>query len=77
VTDLGRETHRKALNLVLNLNRKLMDSVPEHERRLAARVLMQVVDNLAPNRLARNGIIHFSREGLGRDKAPEGAGLSA
>jgi hypothetical protein len=50
-----------------------MDSVPEHERRSAARVLMQVVDNLAPNRLARDGIIHFSREGLGRDKVPLGA----
>jgi DNA-binding MarR family transcriptional regulator len=69
LTELGRETHRKAMDLVLNLNKRLMDSVPEHERRSAARVLMQVVENLAPNRLARNGIIHFSREGLGRDKA--------
>jgi DNA-binding MarR family transcriptional regulator len=70
LTDLGRETHGRAMGLVLNLNKRLMDSVPEHERRSAARVLMQIVDNLAPNRLARNGIIHFSREGLGRDKAP-------
>ncbi|THD56389.1 MarR family transcriptional regulator [Phenylobacterium sp.] len=70
LTDKGRETHAKALGLVLNLNHRLMDSVPEHERRSAARVLMQVVDNLAPNRLARDGIIHFSREGLGRDSAP-------
>jgi hypothetical protein len=28
-----------------------------------------VVDNLAPNQLARDGIIHFSREGLGRGKS--------
>jgi DNA-binding MarR family transcriptional regulator len=70
LTDLGRETHGRALGLVLNLNKRLMDSVPEHERRSTARVLMRVVDNLAPNRLARNGIIHFSREGLGHDKAP-------
>ena len=73
LTDQGRKTHGAAMALVLNLNRKLMDSVPEHERRSAARVLMQVVDNLAPNPLARDGIIHFSREGLGRAIATAGA----
>ena len=73
LTDQGRKTHGAAMALVLNLNRKLMDSVPEEERRSAARVLMQVVDNLAPNPLARDGIIHFSREGLGRASAPVGA----
>jgi DNA-binding MarR family transcriptional regulator len=69
LTDLGRETYSQALAVVLNLNQSLMDGVPEHERRATARVLMQVVGNLAPNRLARDGIIHFSREGLGRGKA--------
>ena len=69
LTDLGREIYRKALTVVLNLNQRLMDGVPEAERRSAARVLMQVVDNLAPNQLARDGIIHFSSKGLGRDKS--------
>ena len=68
-TDLGQETYRKALAVVLNLNQRLLDGVPEAERRSTARVLMQVVDNLAPNQLARDGIIHFSRQGLGRGKA--------
>lgn len=69
LTDHGHSTYAKALAVVLNLNQRLMDSVPEKERRSAARVLMQIVNNLAPNRLARDGIIHFSRDGLGRDKA--------
>lgn len=64
LTDAGRKIHARAMNVVLNLNQRLLDTVPESQRRMAARVLMQVVDNLAPNRLARDGIIHFSREGL-------------
>jgi DNA-binding MarR family transcriptional regulator len=69
LTDRGHDTYAEALAVVLNLNQRLMDSVPDKERRSAARVLMQIVDNLAPNRLARDGIIHFNREGLGRAKA--------
>ncbi|HLZ75655.1 MarR family transcriptional regulator [Phenylobacterium sp.] len=64
LTDLGRETHRRAMGVVLALNEQLLNNVPEAERRAAARVLMEVLENLAPSRLARDGIIHFSREGL-------------
>jgi DNA-binding MarR family transcriptional regulator len=72
LTDHGRATHARAMNVVIHLNQRLLDRVPEAERRRAARVLMQVVDNLAPNRLARDGIIHFSREGLSARKPETG-----
>lgn len=62
ITDAGRETHGEALGMVLSLNSRLLDRVPEPERRSAARVLMQVVENAAPNRLARDGILRFGRE---------------
>lgn len=71
LTDAGREIHARALAVVLSLNQRLLDAVPEAERRSAARVLMQVVENLAPSRLARDGILHFNRESLGG--APQGA----
>jgi DNA-binding MarR family transcriptional regulator len=64
LTDQGRETHGRALELVRALNEKVLNQAPEAERRTAARVLMQVVESLAPSRLARDGIIHFSRDGL-------------
>ena len=66
LTDQGREAHGRAMNVVLMLNQRLLDDIPDAERRTAARVLMQVVENLAPSRLARDGILHFSREGLER-----------
>ena len=69
LTDQGTVTYGKALNVVLNLNQRLMDTIPEPERRVAARVLMQVLENLAPNKSARDGIIHFSREGLEKANA--------
>lgn len=70
LTDLGRETYARGLEMVRALNMQLLDKVPEAERRSAARVLMEVVENLAPSQLARDGIIHFSREGLsGRSAA--------
>lgn len=64
LTDHGRETHARALDVVLSLNQRVLGDVPEGERRLAARVLMTVVENLAPSPLARDGILHFSRDGL-------------
>jgi DNA-binding MarR family transcriptional regulator len=69
LTDPGRETYRKALGIVFELNGKLLDAVPEEDARSTARVLIRVVENLAPNRLARDSIIHFSREALGSNKA--------
>jgi MarR family transcriptional regulator for hemolysin len=70
LTEKGHETHGRAMKVVLNLNQRLLSDVPENERRSAARVLMQVVDNLAPNQLSRDGIIHFSRKTSG-DKVPQ------
>jgi DNA-binding MarR family transcriptional regulator len=70
LTEKGHETHGRAMKVVLNLNQRLLSDVPENERRSAARVLMQVVDNLAPNQLARDGIIHFSRKTSG-EKVPQ------
>ena len=68
LTDKGATTYAKALGVVLNLNQRVMDTIPEPDRRAAARVLMQVLENLAPNKSARDGIIHFSREGV--EEAP-------
>ena len=64
-TDAGRAVFEKAVVILLEVNAKLVEGVPEESRRATARVLMQVVENLAPSPLERNGIIHFSREGLG------------
>ena len=68
LTDAGRETYHRALALVFELNGRLLESVPEEEARGAARVLIRVVENLAPNRAARDSIIYFSREALGAEK---------
>ncbi|MBS0360642.1 MAG: MarR family transcriptional regulator, partial [Proteobacteria bacterium] len=46
LTDEGRETHARAMGMVLSLNQVLLDRVPERERRSAARVLIRVVENL-------------------------------
>ena len=64
LTEQGREARGRGLQQVLNLNQRLLDGAPEAERRAAARVLMKVVENIAPSRLARDGILRFSREGL-------------
>jgi DNA-binding MarR family transcriptional regulator len=77
LTDAGRETYQRALGIVFELNGKLLDAVPEADARGAARVLIRVVENLAPNRAARDSIIHFSREALdpgkGSGKKPAAA----
>ena len=67
-TEKGREVFAAAVKILLDVNAHLVAGVPEEARRGAAKVLMQVVENLAPSPLVRNGIIHFSREGLGSAK---------
>ena len=62
LTPQGLETYRTALAVVFDLNSRLLATVPEDACRSTARVLMRVVENLAPNRVARDSIIHFSRE---------------
>jgi DNA-binding MarR family transcriptional regulator len=64
-TDAGRVVFAEAVKVLLAVNAQLVEGVPENARRATAKVLMQIVENLAPSRLARNGIINFSREGLG------------
>ena len=69
LTDEGRAAHTRAVEMVLALNQVPLARVPEPERRSAARVLMQVVENLAPSRLARDGILGFNRDSLAGEPA--------
>ena len=69
LTPVGSEVHRKALLVVFELNGRLLEAVPETERRTAARVLQEIVRALAPNAAAEKSIIHYSREAL-RDEPP-------
>jgi DNA-binding MarR family transcriptional regulator len=64
LTPPGREVYLKALRLVFEYNRRILENIPEDAHRATARVLKQVVENLAPDDLARDSIIHFSREAL-------------
>ena len=66
----GRDIYLDALSLVFDLNRRILAGVPEQAHRAAARTLKLVVGNLAPDALARDSIIHFSRE------APKDAGVA-
>lgn len=68
LTSTGEGIYGQALGVVRHLNQRVMDSVPEGERRVAARVLMQVLENVAPNNSARDAIISFSREGMDKAK---------
>ena len=68
MTDRGRETHVKALQVVFDSNSRLLDGISEAKCRAAARVLRRVVHNLAPNENARDSIIHYSREALDEPK---------
>lgn len=69
LTDEGRQVLADAVKVIVEVNATLLEGVPEEDQRLTARALMRVVDNVAPNRRSRDGIIHFSRETLGQDKA--------
>lgn len=69
LTETGRKTYLRAVSIVFELNNRLLASVPEADARGAARVLVRVVENLAPNPAARDSIIYFSREALGTGKA--------
>jgi DNA-binding MarR family transcriptional regulator len=64
-TTSGREVFVEAVAILVDVNVRLLEGVPEDARRATAKVLMQVVENLAPSRLVRNGIINFSRDGRG------------
>jgi DNA-binding MarR family transcriptional regulator len=74
LTEAGRKTYHRAVSIVFELNSRLLASVPEADARAAARVLVRVVENLAPNPAARDSIIYFSREALGTGKAVKSAG---
>ena len=68
LTEAGRVVLVEAVKVIIDVNTALMENVSEQDQRVAARALMQVVDNVAPNKRARDGIIHFSREGLEQEK---------
>lgn len=62
LTARGREVYRTALGQVFDFNRRILHGIPEDSHRAAARTLKQIVENLAPDALARDSIINFSRE---------------
>lgn len=64
LTPAGREVYLAALAIVFAFNRKILGGIPEAAHRATARTLKQVVENLAPDAVARDSIIHFSREAL-------------
>jgi DNA-binding MarR family transcriptional regulator len=64
LTAEGAQVHRQALFLVFDLNGRLLENVPDEEGRVAARVLRDIVRNLAPNQSARDSIIYYNREAL-------------
>ena len=61
LTPPGRDVYLEALGVVFEFNRRILDGIPEDAHRAAARTLKQVVENLAPDPIARDSIIHFSR----------------
>jgi DNA-binding MarR family transcriptional regulator len=67
LTEAGVKVHRKALLVVFDLNGRLLEAVPEDQRRAAARVLQAIVRTLAPNQTSQKSIIHYSREALQDD----------
>jgi MarR family transcriptional regulator, lower aerobic nicotinate degradation pathway regulator len=62
LTPSGRKVYIAALGVVFEFNRRILEGIPEKAHRATARVLKQVVGNLAPDAAARDSIIHFSRE---------------
>ncbi|MGA0602708.1 MarR family winged helix-turn-helix transcriptional regulator [Caulobacter sp. KR2-114] len=60
ITETGREAHRDAVAVVLGYNARLLRGIPEPVQREAARTLMTMAANLAPNPGARDGIIHYA-----------------
>jgi MarR family transcriptional regulator for hemolysin len=61
LTAQGRQAYLKALSLVFEFNRRILEGIPEEAHRATARTLKQVVENLAPDPTARDSIIQFSR----------------
>ena len=61
MTPEGAQIHRKALYLVFDLNGKLLQGASDEAARAAARVLQEIVRNLAPSAAARDSIIYYRR----------------
>lgn len=70
LTKHGREVYLKALCLVFDFNRRILEGIPDDAYRATARTLKQVVENLAPDAMARDSIILFSREALSESAHP-------
>ena len=62
LTPPGLAIYLKALAIVFEFNGRILDGIPDDAHRATARTLKRVVENLAPDTLARESIIHFSRE---------------
>ena len=72
LTKSGREVYLTALSVVFDMNRRILDGIPDSAHRATARTLKQVIENLAPDEMARDSIIHFSREALAGAGRPGG-----
>lgn len=70
LTKTGREAYLRALAIVFDFNRRILEGIPENAHRETARTLKQVIENLAPDPMARDSIIHFSREALAETAHP-------
>jgi DNA-binding MarR family transcriptional regulator len=60
ITEAGRAAHRDAVAIVLGYNARLLRGIPEDIQRQAARTLVTMASNLAPNPAARDGIVHYA-----------------
>jgi len=62
LTKGGVEVYAAALSVVFDVNRQIQQDIPDDAHRSTARTLKRIVENLVPDPVARDSIIHFSRE---------------
>jgi DNA-binding MarR family transcriptional regulator len=63
LTDEGRAAHGPAVQALLDYNRRVLSGVPEPVLRSTAYALMAAVENIAPNRAARDAILRVGASG--------------
>ncbi len=61
LTAAGRQVHRPAVQAILDYNRRILAGISEPALRSTAYALMAVVENIAPNRAARDAILKVGR----------------
>jgi hypothetical protein len=63
LTDEGRAAHGPAVQALLEHNRRILSGVPEPVLRSTTYALMAAVENIAPNRAAREAILRVGISG--------------